>query len=168
MWTEPLRANDAWASTPSEAGLYQWFLDGPLPESLNWPSTLDPLRLGNILYVGKATNLRKRAKHHRLPTSGSTLRRTLASLLGWPAVWRGKSAHPGISEVDNAHLTQWMSNNLLMNFRGLGPGEVLKDAEATLRDESRAPLNKDHLTPEQEHASTVGKLWKLTATDLRS
>lgn len=167
MWTEPLRANDAWASTPSDAGLYRWFLHGPLPESFNWPSRLSPLLTGDLLYVGKANSLRTRAKHHRLPTPGSTLRRTFASLVGYPAVWRGKSAHPGISEADNALLTEWMSNNLLMSFRVLEAGEVLKDAEAVLRNESQAPLNKDYMNPEQEHASAVGKLWRLTATDLR-
>ena len=168
MWTEPLLAADAWASTTTSAGLYQWFLDGPLPESFNWPSSLSPMLAGNVLYVGKATNLRTRAKHHRLPTSGSTLRRTLASLMGYPAVWRGKSAHPGISEADNVLLTQWMSNNLLMSFRVLRAGEVLKDTETALRDKARAPLNKDYMSPEQEHVSAVGKLWKVTATDLRN
>lgn len=111
--------------------------------------------------------MRTRAKHHRLPTPGSTLRRTLASLVGYPAVWRAKSAHLGISEADNALLTEWMSNNLLMSFRVLEAGEVLKDAEAVLRNESQAPLNKDYMNPEQEHASAVGKLWRLTATDFR-
>ena len=88
--------------------------------------------------------------------------------MGYPAVWWGKSAHPRISNADNVLLTQWMTNNLLMSFRILRAEEVLKDAEKALRDESQAPLNKDYMTPEREHASAVGKLWELTATDLRS
>ena len=141
MWTEPLPAEDAWASAPSEAGLYRWFLDGPLPESFNWPSSLSPILAGDLLYVGRATDLRTRVKHHRLPTQGSTLRRTLASLMGYPAVWLGKSAHLRISAANNVLLTQWMSNNLLMSFRVLKAEEVLKGAEEALRDDSRAPLN---------------------------
>lgn len=168
LWTDPLPADEAWTMTPQRAGLYRWFLDGPLPESFNWPSMLSPILPGDLLYVGRATNLRNRAKHHRLPTQGSSLRRTLASLMGYPAVWRGTSAHPRISEADNVLLTQWMNNNLLMSFRVLRAGEVLNDAEKTLRDDSKAPLNKDDMSPEQVHACAVGKLWERTATDLRT
>lgn len=167
MWSGPLHPEAAWASTPREAGVYRWFLDGPLPDSFNWPTGLVPLAAGDLVYVGRATNLRTRAKHHRLPTPGSTLRRTLASLMGYPAVWRGKSAHPGISEGHNSLITEWMTNNLLMSFRVLQSDEILKDAETALRRESQAPLNKDHMSPEQEHASAAGNLWRQTATDLR-
>lgn len=168
MWTDSLRPNEAWPLTPvGEPGLYRWYLDGPLPVSFDWPSTLIPLEMGDLLYVGKATNLRTRAKHHRLPTSGSALRRTLSSLAGYRAIWRGKSAHPGISRNDDALLTEWMNNNLLLSFLVLNNEEVLDKAEADLRKKSRAPLNKDQMGPEQEHAYSAGNLWRKAAVDLR-
>lgn len=165
-WSDLAECEIAWNATTNDAGVYKWFLGGSLPQPFNWPSHLSPLRQGDLIYVGKATNLRARAKHHKLPTAGSTLRRTLASLIGYPGVWQGKSAHPRIAEKDNALLTEWMTNNLLMSFRVLLDHEPLESAEALLRNQSRAPLNKDSLTPEQQHASAVGKDWKANAVRL--
>ncbi|MEO5780889.1 GIY-YIG nuclease family protein [Arthrobacter sp. PAMC25284] len=165
-WSGLAQCENAWAATMNQPGIYRWFLDGPLPEPFNWPAHLSPLGLGDLLYVGKATNLRTRAKHHKLPTAGSTLRRTLASLMGFPGVWHGKSAHPRIAEEHNAFLTDWMTNNLLMSFRGLQEHETLESAEVLLRKQSKAPLNKDAMTPEQLHASEVGRRWKASAIRL--
>lgn len=162
-WSGLAHCETAWAATTNEAGVYKWFLSGAMPEPFNWPNHLSPLCRGDLIYVGRATNLRTRAKHHKLPTAGSTLRRTLASLMAFPGVWHGKSAHPRIAEGHDALLTEWMSNNLLMSFRVLGKHETLESAEALLRNQLRAPLNKDSLTPEQLHSSAVGKRWKANA-----
>lgn len=165
-WSELAPCETAWATTTNQPGVYRWFLDGAPPEPFNWPDHLSPLSPGDLIYVGKAVNLRTRAKHHKLPTAGSTLRRTLASLMGFPGVWQGKSAHPRIAEEHNALLTEWMTNNLLMSFRCLNDHETLKSAELLLRNQSKTPLNKDAMTPEQLHASEVGKRWKASAVRL--
>ena len=134
-----------------------------MPEPFNWPDHLSPLSHGDLIYVGKASNLRTRAKHHKLPTAGSTLRRTLASLMGFPGVWQGRSAHPHIAAEHNALLTEWMTSNLLMSFKVVNDHETLESAEKVLRNESRGPMNKDFMTPEQRYTSEVGKLWRATA-----
>lgn len=162
-WSEPLNCESAWNSTKPLPGVYKWFLGGQLPESFNWPEHLAPITQGDLIYVGKATNLRKRAKHHRLPTSSSSLRRTLASLVGFPGVWFGKSAHPRLSEEHNDLLSAWMTSNLLMSFRFLEDHESLNTVEKQLRVASKAPLNKDSMTPEQQHASDFGTIWNASA-----
>lgn len=162
-WTPPRLAHVAWASTPRLPGLYKWFLNGPLPVGFDWASDLSSIKLGDLIYVGQATNLRTRAKHHRLGTARSTFRRTLSSLCGYPAYWVGKSAHPRLLESDEAALTEWMTNNLLMSYRILDSKGELREAEARLRAKSRAPLNKDSLTPEQKYASAVGLRWTAQA-----
>ncbi|WP_458109588.1 GIY-YIG nuclease family protein [Arthrobacter sp. R3-55] len=162
-WSERLPCDTAWASTRNEKGVYRWFLAGALPESSDWPDHLTPIAQGSLIYVGKATNLRTRAKHHKLQTSSSTLRRTLSSLMGFPAVWHGSSAHPRIREVHHALLTRWMTGNLLMSYSPLRDGEVLSSVEDALRRESKAPLNKDGMTAEQLYASQIGIKWKAAA-----
>lgn len=162
-WSDPISCESAWNSTIPLPGVCKWFLGGQLPESYNWPEHLAPIAQGDLIYVGKASNLRRRAKHHRLPTSGSTLRRTLASLMGFPGVWLGKSAHPRVSGEHSDFLTAWMSSNLLMSFRLIGEHESLNKVEKQLRVASVAPLNKDSLTREQQHASEIGKIWQASA-----
>ncbi|KIA73424.1 hypothetical protein ANMWB30_23510 [Arthrobacter sp. MWB30] len=162
-WTTPLPCEAAWASTPKQSGLYKWFLSGEWPPEFMWPPHLTPIVQGDLIYVGKASKLRTRAKHHKAGTATSTLRRTLASLMGFPGIWRGSSAHPGIGEEHNAYLTEWMTSNLLMSFSILESGEVLKNVEEDLRKSCKAPLNKDGLTAEQRHASAIGIAWKADA-----
>lgn len=118
-WSSPAKCEPAWASTTNQPGVYRWFLGGELPEPFNWPAHLSPLGPGDLIYVGKASNLRTRAKHHKLPTAGSTLRRSLASLMGFPGVWQGRSAHPRIAAEHNARLSEWMTSNLLMSSGSL-------------------------------------------------
>lgn len=83
--------------------------------------------------------------------------------MGFPGLWQGKAAHPRIGEEHNALLTKWMTDNLLMSFSVLQNYETLDVVESLLREQSKAPLNKDSLTPEQEHASEVGNHWKASA-----
>jgi hypothetical protein len=163
VWSSLVPCETAWAATKNQPGVYKWVLGGALPASFNWPDHLSPIGQGDLIYVGKATNLRTRAKHHKLPTSGSTLRRTLASLMGFPGIWQGKAAHPRIGEEHNALLTKWMTDNLLMSFSVLQNNEKLETVEILLRQQSKAPLNKDSMTPEQGHVSEVGKRWKANA-----
>jgi hypothetical protein len=167
-WSDPESCNAAWQKTRNFPGLYKWFLNDEMPIDANWPQNFEPLVSGTLIYVGRATNIRSRAKHHRLPTAGSTLRRTLASLLGYPAIWVGKSAHPRISAADHEALSVWMSQNLLMSFREVPLGQDLLAEESALRKVAKAPFNKDALTPAQEFVSAVGKSWRVSASDSRA
>lgn len=167
-WSEPETCNAAWQKTPSVQGLYKWYLAGEMPDSFAWPGHLEAPTRGGLLYVGKAGNLRTRAKHHRLPTAGSTLRRTLASLFGYSAVWIGKSHNPRISSEHNELLSQWMTANLEMSFRAVPAEKALAEEELALRQATLAPFNKDYLTDAQKHVSEVGKLWRANAEDLRT
>ncbi|WP_454810602.1 GIY-YIG nuclease family protein [Paenarthrobacter nitroguajacolicus] len=165
IWTTPLPCEQAWVSTPKAkvAGVYMWFLAGDLPAQFNWPAHLTQISQGDLIYVGKATNLRTRAKHHKLQTYSSSLQRTLASLMGFPAVWQGKSAHPGLSNDHHATLKEWMTENLKMSFSELVPGEVLAEVEKAVRKACKAPLNKDDETTEQLHVLDVGQNWQANA-----
>ncbi|MCU1325410.1 MAG: hypothetical protein JWN34_780 [Bryobacterales bacterium] len=154
-WTEPAACEDAWRETPSSPGVYRWFLSGELPGGFDWPHTWTPIVNGDLIYVGRATSLRTRAKHHRLGTAKSTLRRALASLMGLQAEWRGASAHPGLITSDEADLTHWMSNNLFMSFALVESLADLTWIEESLRSVLKAPLNRDKLTPEQLHTSAM-------------
>ena len=106
-WTATAPAKKSWQAMPFAPGMYKIYLTGALPKDANWPAELAPLKRGELLYVGKATNLRSRAKHHAVQTSKSTLRRSLAAILGLQAQWHGKSAHPRLTDVDEEVLSAW-------------------------------------------------------------
>lgn len=153
-WTDIESCEKAWAATQTSSGVYKWFLQGDLPKDFNWPPALTPIRQGDLIYVGRAKSLRTRAKHHRLPTSQSTLRRALASLMGLQAEWRGNSAHPGLVREHEIELTSWMTNNLAMSFVVV-PLPLVESTEKSLRASLKPPLNRDGLTPEQRHTSAT-------------
>ncbi|WP_430929467.1 GIY-YIG nuclease family protein [Pseudarthrobacter sulfonivorans] len=153
-WTDIESCEKAWVATPPLSGVYRWFLQGDLPKDFNWPPTLTPIRQGDLIYFGRATSLRTRAKHHKLPTSQSTLRRALASLMGLQAEWRGNSAHPGLVREHEMQLTGWMNNNLSMSFVVVS-ASLVESTEKSLRASLKPPLNRDGLTPEQRHTSAA-------------
>lgn len=153
-WSDVESCEKAWASTPTSPGVYRWILQGDFPKNLNWPPALTPIRQGDVIYIGRAKSLRNRAKHHKLPTSQSTLRRALASLMGLQAEWRGKSAHPGLLRDHETQLTSWMTNNLAMSFV-IVPDSLVDSTEKSLRASLKPPLNRDGLTPEQRHTSAT-------------
>lgn len=167
-WTTPAPCEVAWALTPKvkTAGVYKWFLAGELPAQFHWPEHLTQIAIGDLIYAGRASNLRTRAKHHRLQTYSSSLRRTLASLMDFRAVWQCSSAHPRISREHNFALSRWMTENLQMSFSVVHEHENLKDVEDALLNSLRAPLNKDSLTPEQRYVLEVGKKWQAAACRL--
>ena len=152
-WTMPESCEKAWTATPSSPGVYRWFLRGDLPVNFNWPLGLTPIRQGDLIYIGRATTLRTRAKHHKLLTSKSTLRRALASLMGLQAEWRGSSAHPGLIQDDEARLTSWMTDNLSMSFVTIDSASLVEKTEKSLRTLLKPPLNRDGLTAEQRHTT---------------
>jgi len=153
-WTDIESCNKAWAAAPTSSGVYKWFVQGDLPEDFNWPPALTPIRKGDLIYIGRAKFLRTRAKHHRLPSSQSTLRRALASLIGLQAEWRGNSAHPALIREHELQLSSWMTSNLAMSF-AVVPPSVVETTEKTLRTTLKPPLNRDGLTPEQRHTSAT-------------
>ncbi|PYI38979.1 hypothetical protein CVS30_06600 [Arthrobacter psychrolactophilus] len=154
-WTATAPIKAAWQAMPFAPGIYKIYLRGALPKTASWPSELTPLKRGDLLYVGKATNLRTRAKHHGVQTSKSTLRRSLAALLGLQAQWHGKSAHPRLTDVDEEILNAWMVANLGMSFAVVAELEPVAGLEDSMREELCPPLNRDARTPEQLHVSAT-------------
>ncbi len=154
-WTATVPAKKAWQAMPFAPGMYKIYLSGALPKNANWPEDLKPLKRGDLLYVGKATNLRSRAKHHDVQTSKSTFRRSLAALLGLQAQWHGRSAHPRLTDVDEEVLSEWMVGNLGVSFSLVPDPDLLAGLEDALRAELCPPLNRDGRTPEQSHVSAV-------------
>lgn len=166
QWTVIESCEKAWVATPRLSGVYRWFLQGDLPKDFNWPQALTPIRQGDLIYVGRATSLRTRAKHHKLPTSQSTLRRALASLMGLQAEWRGNSAHPGLVREHEMQLTSWMTNNLSMSFVVVS-ASLVESTEKSLRASLKPPLNRDGLTPEQRHTSAAAAEMQRNALGVR-
>lgn len=154
-WTVTAPAEAAWAATPYAPGLYKWYLTGAMPKSVNWPADLSPLKRGDLIYVGKATNLRSRARHHAVQTSKSTFRRSLAALMGLQAQWHGKSAHPRLTDADEEVLSAWMVANLGMSFCVVPKLELVAGLEESMRSELQPPLNRDGRSPEQLHVSAA-------------
>lgn len=154
-WTATAPVKVAWSGMPFAPGIYKLYLTGALPKDVNWPAGLTPLKRGDLLYVGKATNLKSRAKHHGVQTSKSTFRRTLAALMGLQAQWHGKSAHPRLTDIDEEVLSAWMERNLGMQYCVVPEQETLADLEEAMRAELCPPLNRDARTPEQLHVSQV-------------
>lgn len=154
-WTAKAPAKASWQAMPFEPGVYKIYLTGALPKDADWPAELAPLKRGDLLYVGKATNLRSRAKHHAVQTSKSTFRRSLAAILGLQSQWHGRSAHPRLTDVDEEVLSLWMERNLGMQFSLVEDLDSLAALEDSLREELCPPLNRDARTPEQLHVSEV-------------
>lgn len=160
QWSDVKPCETAWDETRNLPGVYKWYLTGELPNQFEWPAHLTPIRSGDLVYVGKGTNLRTRAKHHKLKTPGSTLRRSFAGLMGMQAQWFGRSANHGLVAADEIVLSNWMANNLSMSFAILGPDQNLSDVENGLLLELKAPLNRDGHTKEQRHTSAMAKALK--------
>lgn len=154
-WTVTAPAKTAWAAMPFAPGIYKCYLTGGLPKNVEWPAELKPLKRGDLIYVGRATNLRSRARHHDVQTSKSTFRRSLAAVLGLQAQWHGKSAHPRLTDADEELLSAWMVSNLGTSFCVVPKLELVAGLEDALRAELCPPLNRDARTPEQLYVSTI-------------
>ena len=154
-WTTTTPAKSAWSAMPFAPGIYKCFLTGGLPKNVEWPAELKPLKRGDLIYVGRATNLRSRARHHDVQTSKSTFRRSLAAVLGLQAQWHGRSAHPRLTDTDEELLSAWMVSNLGTSFCVVPDADRVADLEDAMRAELCPPFNRDGLTPEQLYVSTV-------------
>jgi hypothetical protein len=157
-WTVSAPAKTAWSAMPFAPGIYKCYLTGGLPKNVEWPPELKPLKRGDLLYVGKATNLRSRAKHHDVQTSKSTFRRSLAAILGLQAQWHGRSAHPRLTDADEELLSAWMVSNLGTSFCVVQDLDSVAGLEEEMRNELLPPFNRDGRTPEQLHVSAVAAI----------
>lgn len=154
-WTKTAPAKTAWQEMPFGPGMYKCFLTGGLPKNVQWPAELQPLKREDLIYVGRATNLRSRARHHDVQTSKSTFRRSLAAILGLQAQWHGRSAHPRLTDADEELLSAWIVSNLGTSFCLVPDLDKLTELEDGLRAELQPPFNRDGLTPEQLYVSSV-------------
>lgn len=154
-WTKTAPAKTAWQTMPFGPGIYKCFLTGGLPKDVEWPAELRPLKRGDLIYVGRATNLRSRARHHDVQTSKSTFRRSLAAILGLQAQWHGRSAHPRLTDTDEELLSAWMVSNLGTSFCVVSEPDSVASLEDALRAELCPPFNRDGLTPEQLYVSNA-------------
>lgn len=136
-------------NAPTAHGMYSWWL---LDSShlLDVPAPPHPAMAAALLYVGigpksagSRRTLRKRFKDHaRGSPGGSTLRKSLASLLwvdkGWKPIWTDRAT---LGTSDNEELTDWMHSNLRVQWT-----EVPEPwgTEARVIATMSPPLNLEH------------------------
>lgn len=126
----------------AEAGLYAWW--APTDLLADFPGPAHPHEPGmRMLYLGIATDLRRRVRSNHLRRSGtSTLRRTLAGLLLEPeslrTTWTDRVV---LVDEDEVRLTAWMDEHLRLTWCAASePRRV----EAALIERLRPPLNVEH------------------------
>lgn len=141
---EPVVPDRLAAEVPREPGVYAWWAAPSVLPVLPGPahSSCPELRL---LYVGLASDLRRRLVGNHLRRSGtSTLRRTLAGLLLDEEDLRTRRTDRVVLvDEDEATLTAWMTEHLRVTWCEHG------DARAVEAEVIRAPgppLNVDHAT----------------------
>jgi hypothetical protein len=124
---------------PQQAGVYAWFFKG-LPNTV--PTEGCTKRSGyTLLYVGMASNLRRRVKNHFAgDASRSTLRQTLGTLLGMPLV-RGADERLTFGVIGEDKLDEWMADNAVV---GWWQSHAPQEQETRLIAELRPPLNLRH------------------------
>ncbi|MGW5268289.1 GIY-YIG nuclease family protein [Rhodococcus sp. NPDC003994] len=127
---------------PAASGLYAWWAAPEMLPHLPGPAHPhhDDLRL---LYIGIASNLRRRIISNHLKRSGSsTLRRTLAGLLLAEHGYRTeRSDRVVLIAEDEARLTDWMRTNLRLSWCE-HPDPIAVEPDAIAR--WAPPLNLDH------------------------
>ncbi|MFE5708026.1 GIY-YIG nuclease family protein [Rhodococcus koreensis] len=138
-------ALDDLATLPAASGLYAWWAAPDLFPHLPGPAhPTDPSV--RLLYVGLATNLRRRIGSNHLRRSGSsTLRRTLAGLLlDAEGYQTRRTDRVVLLDEDETRLTAWMHTHLRLSWC---PHPTPADVEATVIGQWAPPLNIAHTTP---------------------
>lgn len=110
-------ALDDLSALPTASGLYAWW--APLEVFPQLPGPEHPAEPEiRLLYVGLATNLRRRVSSNHLRSSGSsTLRRTLAGLLLDAEGYRTRRTDRVILvDEDEVRLTAWMHTHLRLSW----------------------------------------------------
>lgn len=172
-WCSPMDPEIARQRLPNSPGIYAWnmatnYFSGFDP----WPSQLTEVAAGDVVYVGLATSLRRRAPHQSKQSSNSSFRRNLAGIFGLQAVWggTGKAAHPRLVAKDEAWLDDWMNNNLQVSWAPteVEPGETigrtLRATEETYRKMLTPPFNLDGLTRVQLYVARMQRTLVAHAT----
>ncbi|MGW3485278.1 GIY-YIG nuclease family protein [Rhodococcus indonesiensis] len=116
LGTAPHRLDELTA-LPKSAGLYAWWTDPAVLPQLPGPTHPGETNL-RLLYVGIASNLRRRITANHLRRSGSsTLRRTLAGLLLDEQRYRTeRTDRVVLVREDEARLTAWMHAHLRLSW----------------------------------------------------
>jgi len=129
---------------PAAAGLYAWWAAPTVLPHL--PGPAHPLERDlRLLYVGLASNLRRRIISNHLRRSGSsTLRRTVAGLLLAEQSYRTeRTDRVVLIAEDEVRLTAWMHTHLQLSWcEHPDPGAV----EPAVIGQWAPPLNLDHAT----------------------
>ncbi|NKR65317.1 GIY-YIG nuclease family protein [Rhodococcus hoagii] len=137
-------ALDDMTTLPTTSGLYAWWA---APEVLpHLPGPAHPRERDlRLLYVGIASNLRRRIISNHLRRSGSsTLRRTIAGLLLAEQGYRTeRTDRVVLIAEDETRLTDWMHTHLRLSWcQHPDPGAV----EPAVIVQWAPPLNLDHAT----------------------
>lgn len=133
---------DSQGLLPPAAGIYSWWAD-PLTFSSMESPTAAKNSTDRLLYLGLASNLRKRVLQNHLRRSGSsTLRRTLAGLLMETEDLRTRRTDRVVLvDEDERWLTAWMGTHLRLSWVEFAQP---KSIEAALIERLRPPLNVAH------------------------
>ncbi|OZD18383.1 hypothetical protein CH253_17975 [Rhodococcus sp. 06-156-3C] len=113
----PTRTLDDLSTLPTASGLYAWWATPKVFPQL--PGPTHPANTAvRLLYVGLATNLRRRIVNNHLRRSGqSTLRRTLAGLLLDTEHYRTRRTDRVVLIAeDEKRLTEWMHTHLQLTW----------------------------------------------------
>lgn len=153
LLSEPIELPRVVGELPQRPGLYAWWAEPSiLPDLPGLPNDDDPTV--RLLYLGLATNLRRRVAVHHLKRSGSsTLRRTLAGLLlrqeNYRTMWTDRAV---LVPDDEQRLTAWMTTHLKLTFaEHPEPDTIELDLIAALGP----PLNVNGATPGHLRARVV-------------
>lgn len=136
------RSLDDLSTLPAESGLYAWWAAPEVFPQL--PGPTHPANVGvRLLYVGLATNLRRRIVKNHLRRSGqSTLRRTLAGLLLDTERYRTRRTDRVVLvDEDEARLTAWMHTHLQLTWCQRPTPDAV---EAAVIAQWAPPLNVAH------------------------
>ena len=133
---------DLHAQLPAKPGLYAWWADADV--LAEFPGSPHPHAIGyRQLYVGIASNLRRRILQNHLRRSGtSTLRRTLAGLLmARKGYQTRRTDRVVLTDPDETRLTAWMDTHLRLSWsEHPNPRQV----EQAIIEKLTPPLNVDH------------------------
>ncbi|WP_433802975.1 GIY-YIG nuclease family protein [Actinomycetospora sp. CA-084318] len=133
------------SEVPRDSGLYAWWASPSILPEFDGPAHGSDTSV-RLVYVGLATNLRRRLQGNHMRRSGqSTLRRTLAGLLLDELMLRTRRQADRVVllDQDEARLTSWMTEHLRLSWCiHPSPREVEADVIRTLGP----PLNVDHAT----------------------
>lgn len=127
---------------PSAPGIYSWWADPTTFPLLSSPTNAST-SADRLLYLGLASNLRKRVRQNHLRRTGSsTLRRTLAGLLMDAEKYSTRRTDRVVLiEEDERRLTDWMEAHLRLSWAEFAQP---KSIEAALIERLQPPLNVTH------------------------